>query len=109
MKEKISKTTLISIILAVSGIILMVGSSLSSGQMLGNIVAFTMPLSFAFLILIVRKYPNVDMVPLQLIAGICAMIIGYIVAGKINISAHDIFLGFLAGFFQVGFGFILRL
>ena len=107
LKEKISKTTLISIILAVSGIILMVGSSLSSGQMLGNIVAFTMPISFAFLILIVRKYPNVDMVPLQLIAGICAMIIGYIVADKINISAHDFFLGFLAGFFQVGFGFIL--
>ena len=107
MKEKISKTTLISIILAVSGIILMVGSSLSSGQMFGNIVAFTMPISFATLILIIRKYPHVDMIPLQLIAGICAMIIGYIVAGKINISTHDIFLGFLAGFFQVGFGFIL--
>jgi len=107
LKEKISKTTLISIILAVSGIILMVGSSLSSGQMFGNIVAFTMPISFATLILIIRKYPHVDMIPLQLIAGICAMIIGYIVAGKINISTHDIFLGFLAGFFQVGFGFIL--
>jgi len=107
LKEKISKTTLISIILAVSGIILMVGSSLSSGQMFGNIVAFTMPISFATLILIIRKYPHVDMIPLQLIAGICAMIIGYIVAGKVNISAHDIFLGFLAGFFQVGFGFIL--
>jgi drug/metabolite transporter (DMT)-like permease len=107
LKEKISKTTLISIILAILGIILMVGSSISPGQMTGNIIAFTMPISFAFLILIVRKYPNVDMVPLQLIAGISAMIIGYIVAGKINISIHDIFLGFLAGFFQVGFGFIL--
>jgi len=107
LKEKISKLTLLSIILAILGIILMVGSSLSPGQMSGNMVAFMMPMSFAILILIVRKYPNVDMVPLQLTAGICAMIIGYIVAGKINISAHDIFLGFLAGFFQVGFGFIL--
>ena len=26
---------------------------------------------------------------------------------KIIISTHDLFLGFLAGFFQVGFGFIL--
>ena len=34
------------------------------------------------------------------------MIIGYLVAGRIDISLHDIFLGFLAGFFQVGFGFI---
>ena len=85
----------------------MVGSDLEPGQMSGNLAAFIMPVSFAILILIIRKYPNVDMVPLQLYAGITAMIIGYIIAGKINISAHDIFLGFLAGFFQLGFGFIL--
>ena len=106
LKEKISKITLISIILAISGIILMVGSSLSPGQIQGNLAAFIMPISFAILILIVRKYPNVDMVPLQLIAGVFAMLIGYLMSGKINISSHDIFLGFLAGFFQLGFGFI---
>ena len=107
LKEKIPKITLVSIFLAISGIILMVGSDLEPGQMSGNLAAFIMPVSFAILILIIRKYPNVDMVPLQLYAGITAMIIGYIIAGKINISAHDIFLGFLAGFFQLGFGFIL--
>ena len=107
LKEKISKLTLVSIILAISGIILMIGTSLSPGQMSGNIAAFIMPISFAILILIVRKYPTVDMVPLQLIAGIFAMLIGYLIAGKIMISFYDIFLGFLAGFFQLGFGFIL--
>ena len=107
LKEKVSKLTLVSIILAISGIILMVGTSLSPGQMTGNIAAFIMPISFAILILIVRKYPTVDMVPLQLIAGIFAMLVGYLVAGKIMISFYDIFLGFLAGFFQLGFGFIL--
>jgi len=107
LKEKVSKLTLVSIILAISGIILMVGTSLSPGQMSGNIAAFIMPISFAILILIVRKYPTVDMVPLQFIAGIFAMLVGYLVAGKIMISFYDIFLGFLAGFFQLGFGFIL--
>ena len=107
LKEKVSKLTLVSIILAISGIILMVGTSLSPGQMSGNVAAFIMPVSFAILILIVRKYPTVDMVPLQLIAGIFAMMVGYLVAGKIMISFYDIFLGFLAGFFQLGFGFIL--
>ena len=107
LKEKISKITLASIILAISGIILMVGNSLSPGQMTGNIAAFIMPISFAFLILIIRKYPQIDMVPIQLIAGILAMIIGYLMSVKIQISTHDIFLGFLAGFFQLGFGFIL--
>ncbi len=106
LKEKISKVTLISIVLAIVGIILMVGSSLSPGQMTGNIAAFIMPISFAILIIIIRKYPNVDMIPLQLIAGIVAMTVGYFIAGKIHISYHDIFLGFLAGFFQLGFGFI---
>ena len=106
LKETISKITLASIILAISGITLMLGDSLTLGQMLGNLIAFIMPISFAVLIIIVRKYPSVDMVPLQLIAGIVAMIIGYLVAGRIDISLHDIFLGFLAGFFQVGFGFI---
>tara|TARA_B100001121_G_scaffold88247_1_gene78335 strand:- start:707 stop:1576 length:870 start_codon:yes stop_codon:yes gene_type:complete len=106
LKEKISKITLISIFLAIAGVILMVGSSLSPGQMTGNLAAFIMPISFAILILIIRKYPHVDMIPLQLIAGFFAMIVGYLIAGKINISYHDIFLGFLAGFFQLGFGFI---
>ena len=85
----------------------MIGSDLSSGQMTGNIAAFVMPISFAILILIIRKYPSIDMVPLQLYAGIIAMVIGYFIAGKIVISSYDIFLGFLAGFFQLGFGFIL--
>tara|TARA_Y100000741_G_scaffold239405_1_gene183262 strand:- start:80 stop:949 length:870 start_codon:yes stop_codon:yes gene_type:complete len=106
LKEKISKLTLTSIILAISGIILMVGSSLSPGQFLGNIVAFIMPSSFAVLIIIVRKYPNVDMVPLQLFAGIVAALIGYFISTKIIISVNDLFLAFIAGFFQVGLGFI---
>ena len=107
LKEKISKITLASIILAISGIILLLGNALSPGQMLGNFVAFVMPISFAVLILIVRKYPNVDMVPLQLIAGFVAMFIGYFMSTKLTISIHDLFLAFLAGFFQIGFGFIL--
>ena len=96
-----------TIFLAISGIFLMVGNSLSPGQMIGNIAAFIMPISFAVLILVVRKYPSVDMVPAQFIAGVFALIIGFLMSGKILISLHDIFLGFLAGFMQVGLGFIL--
>ena len=107
LKEKISKLTLFSIILAFIGIMLMVGNSLSPGQTSGNIAAFIMPISFATLILIVRKFPDIDMIPMQFVAGIGAIIIGYLLSTKIIISPHDIFLGFLAGFFQVGLGFIL--
>ena len=110
LKEKINLITLISIIMGMSGVLLIIGSSLSiqsSSQFFGNIVAFIMPISFAVLIVIVRKYPKVDMVPSQFIAGVFAALIGYLVAGKLSISSHDLFLGFLAGTFQIGFGFIM--
>ena len=106
LKEKISKLTLSCIVIAIFGILLMLGGSVSPGQMTGNIVAFIMPISFAILIIIVRKFPEVDMIPLQLVAGIFAAIIGLLLSPSIMVSSKDIFLGFLAGFFQVGFGFI---
>ena len=110
LKEKINLITLVSIIMGMSGVLLIIGSSLSiqsSSQFFGNIVAFIMPIAFTILIVIVRKYPKVDMLPSQFIAGIFAALIGYFIAGKLSISSHDLFLGFLAGTFQVGFGFIL--
>jgi drug/metabolite transporter (DMT)-like permease len=106
LKEKISILTLASIILAISGVFLMVGKSLSPGEMSGNLAAFAMPITFAVLIMIVRKFPNVDMVPAQFVAGIFSCVVGFLLSTKIMISPHYIFLGFLAGFFQVGFGFI---
>jgi len=106
LKEKISAITLASIILAISGVFLMVGNSLSPGELSGNLAAFTMPITFAVLIMIVRKFPTVDMVPAQFVAGISSCLIGFLLSNKLMISSHDIFLGFLAGFFQVGFGFI---
>ena len=63
LKEKISAITLISIILAMTGVLLMVGNSLTPGELSGNLAAFTMPITFAVLIMIVRKFPTVDMVP----------------------------------------------
>jgi len=110
LKEKINLITFISIILGMSGVLIILGSSLSiqsSEQFLGNIVAFIMPISFAALVVVIRKYPNVDMVPAQFTAGIVAAIIGFFIAGQLSISIHDLFLALLAGFFQIGFGFIL--
>ena len=106
LKEKISAITLTSIVLAISGVFLMVGNSLSPGELSGNLAAFTMPITFAVFIMIVRKFPTVDMVPAQFVAGISSCLIGFLLSNKLMISSHDIFLGFLAGFFQVGFGFI---
>tara|TARA_B100001123_G_C15320594_1_gene1027753 strand:- start:586 stop:1455 length:870 start_codon:yes stop_codon:yes gene_type:complete len=110
LKEKINLITLLSIFFGMAGVILIIGSSLSfqsNEEFIGNIVAFVMPISFAILIIIIRKYPNVDMVPAQFTAGVVAAIIGFFIASELSISYHDLLLAFVAGFFQVGLGFIL--
>jgi len=110
LNEKISVITLSSIILAIAGVILMVGTDMRPGNMSGNLAAFTMPIVFAVFILVVRKFPKVDMVPAQFVAGASSCLVGLCVciyySHSLMISPHDIFLGFLGGFFQVGFGFI---
>ena len=63
LKEKVSLISFLSIVLAMSGIALMVGDSLSSGSFFGNIVALAIPINFSILVMIVRKNSNLDLVP----------------------------------------------
>ena len=110
LKEKINIITFISIIVGMTGVLLILGSSLSiqsNEQFIGNIVAFLTPISFVILVIIIRKSPNVDMVPAQFIAGVFTVIFAYFIVENLSISPHDLFLALLAGFFQIGFGFIL--
>jgi len=110
LKEKINLITFISIIFGMSGVVLILGSSLSiqsNEQFIGNIVAFLAPISLAIFVIIIRKSPNVDMVPAQFIAGVFSAIFAYFIASNLSISPHDLFLASMAGFFLIGFGFIL--
>ena len=110
LKEKINLITFFSIIFGMSGVLLILGSSLSiqtNEQLFGNLVAFLAPIALAIFVIIIRKSPNVDMVPAQFIAGVFSAIVGYLIVGNLSISPHDLFLASMAGFFQIGLGFIL--
>ena len=63
LREKVSIISFLSIILAMSGILVMIGDSISSGTFFGNIVALTIPISFSILIMIIRKNPKLDLIP----------------------------------------------
>jgi drug/metabolite transporter, DME family len=106
LKEKISSKTFLSIILAVIGIVIMVGDSLSTGSLYGDLIALLIPINFAALILIIRKYPKVDLVPSLLYAGLLSCSYGYFMSKTILVSAHDLYIAFLIGTFQHAFGFI---
>ena len=106
LKEKISLKTFLSIILAMSGILVMVGGSLSTGSLFGNLVALFIPINFAFLILLIRKYSNLDLVPALFFGGLIIMFFSFFMTETIIISKHDLIVGFLLGSFQHAFGFV---
>ncbi len=106
LKEKVSLICFISIILAMSGILIMVGDSILSGSLLGNLIALAIPINFSILVMIIRKNKNLDMVPAVFYSGVFSIIYGLLLSESFSYSNHDIFMGFLLGVPQLAFGFI---
>ena len=106
LKEKISLIGFISIVLAMSGITVMIGDSISSGTLFGNLIALTIPISFSILVMIIRKNPNLDLVPAIWYASIFSIIYSITMVESFKFTQHDIFMGFLLGVPQLAFGFI---
>ncbi len=106
LKEKVSLIGLISILLAMSGIVIMVGDSISGGSLFGNIVALTIPINFAILVMIIRKNTKVDMVPAIFYSGIFSLIYGFFLAESFEFTKHDLWMGFLLGVPQLAVSFI---
>ena len=106
LKEKVSLIGSYSIFLAMSGILIMVGDSISTGSLFGNLVALVIPINFAIYVMIIRKNSNLDMVPAMLYSGIFSLIYGAILSKSFEFTSHDLFMGFLLGVPQLALGFI---
>ena len=106
LKEKISFKGFISIILAFVGMTIMVGDSINQGTLFGNIIAFAIPINFTILVMIIRKYPNLDMVPAIFYSGIFSGLYGLLLSDSLIFSFNDILMGFFLGVPQLAFGFI---
>ena len=106
LKEKVSLIGFISIVLAMSGITIMIGDSISSGTLFGNLVALIIPISFSILVMVVRKHSNLDLIPAIWYASILGLIYSIAMVESFDFTNHDIFMGFLLGVPQLSFGFI---
>jgi len=106
LKEKLSLVSSASIFLAMSGIIIMVGDSITGGSLFGNIVALAIPINFAIYVMIIRKNTKVDMIPAIFYSGLFSLIYGFFLAESFEFTKHDLWMGFLLGVPQLAFGFI---
>ncbi len=106
LKEKVSLIGFASIVLAMSGITIMIEDSFYSGTLFGNLIALTIPISFSILVMIIRKHSNLDLVPAIWYASLFSLIYAITMVKSFNFTTHDVFMGFLLGVPQLGFGFI---
>ncbi len=106
LKEKVSIIGLLSIILAMMGISVMIGDSISGGTLFGNLVALTIPISFSILVMIIRKNANLDLVPAIWYASISSTLISFLMTNDLSFTNNDILMGFLLGVPQLTFGFV---
>jgi len=106
LREKISIIGLLSIILAMMGISVMIGDSISGGTLFGNLVALTIPISFSILVMIIRKNANLDLIPAIWYASISSTLISFLMTNDLSFSNNDILMGFLLGVPQLTFGFV---
>ena len=106
LKEKINFKGFVAITLALVGIVVMIGDSINQGTLFGNIVAFAIPINFTILVMIIRKFPKLDMVPAIFYSGIFSGLYGLFLSNNMYFSANDLLMGFLLGVPQLAFGFI---
>ena len=84
----------------------MIGGSVTGGTLFGNMIALTIPISFSILIMIIRKNPNLDLVPAIWYASISSVLISLIMVDSLSFSNNDVLMGFFLGVPQLTFGFV---
>ena len=106
--EQLRVATLITMMIAMVGIIIMVHGSFGSGSGYGIFMAVMTAFLFSSFAVTVRKKRDINMVPALLFSGIVNAVAGLmVIGGEINISGHDILLSFVWGAGMQALGFSL--
>ena len=98
LKEKLKRSTLIAMLVASFGILIMLGEGLGLGSTYGNFMALVTAFSFASYAVVVRRKQNTDMLPAVLVSAALITCVSIVVRwDDLHISAHDLFLCLLWG------------
>ena len=105
--ERVGLATWLAMAAAGAGVGLMVADGLGSGGLTGNLLALGMALSFALIIVIVRRAQGLDMVPATVWGALVSALIGGLLADSFAISGRDLWLCVLFGTVNMGAGIVL--
>ena len=104
LKERPNSATLVTMIIAFVGIVIMIGEGFAIGSTYGNLMALLTTLFFSIYAVLVRHNRQVDMLPAILISTVIIMIaVALMRQGHLEISRQDLLLCLLWGGVMSGF------
>jgi drug/metabolite transporter (DMT)-like permease len=90
LRERVATRTMIAICAALAGVAVMVGDGLSSGGWLGNLMALGAALSFAIMLVLLRRAGQADMLPASIWGAVVSITIGAALSPDLAIPPRDI-------------------
>ncbi|MCU0838436.1 MAG: DMT family transporter [Rhodospirillales bacterium] len=105
--ERLRGRTLLAIAIAFTGIAVMFGDEVGRGQALGNAMALMVAVCFGSNIVLLRRYRNIDMIPVMLLAGLVSAALTLPFAEPFAVSTRDVFILAGMGLFQLALGLFL--
>ena len=107
LRERVRPLTWFTMTIALAGIAIMFVNGIQSGRLLGNIVALGPAVSFAIMLVTLRRAADRDMIPAICLAGFVGAALGFTMADTLILSRHDLVLCLFLGVFQYTGGFVL--
>ncbi len=105
--EKPTPIRSLGMVLAFSGIMIMISGDETGSDPWGIFFSFMIVLSFAMATVIVRRYQHIRMTPATCLSSLIVALVGLSFGTPGTVGGPDIFLLFLFGSVQLGAGFIL--
>ncbi|MGR3983847.1 MAG: DMT family transporter [Gammaproteobacteria bacterium] len=98
LKETLSRATILTMLMAMSGLTLMVFKGVAVGAGAGNGFALLTALLFALYTVILRSRRQREMLPTLMVSALCILAVSAVVqAGDLAISPRDMILSFIWG------------
>ena len=108
LHERVPRRTIVAMLAAVLGILLLFVDSIAGGGLAGNLIALAIPLTFSCNVVILRRtHAEVDMVPTLVLAGLISTVMALPFALPFAASSKDLGLIAIMGVMQLGTGCLL--
>ena len=105
LREPIPRITWVAMCAAALGIVIVFSGSAGSRSLVGDLLALGVCCCFAAQVTILRKFGLlVDMLPQVLIGGLVAAAVGFVIAPRLTVGAHDLLILATMGCVQLGVG-----